>query len=283
MGSYGGFVEVLAASQTPDGEQWFEGTADAVRQYGWMIGDIKNRGIDDVLILSGDCLYRMDYMKLIEKHRKTGADITVGCLPCDYEKASAFGLMKINDNGRITEFAEKPKGAALDAMKVDTTILGLNDEEAAEKPFIASMGLYVFKKDVLLDLLNNKFKDAMDFGAEIIPQSADELGVYAYLFNDYWEDIGTIKAFFEANLALATYPPAFQFYDPELPVFTAARNLPPAKIVKSNAHDCIISQGSYLYECNVENAIIGLRSRILSGCTIKDSLLMGADYYETPE
>ena len=176
-----GFVEVLAATQSPGpgGTEWFQGTADAVRQYSWLFADIKNKDIEDVLILSGDHLYRMDYMAFIARHRETNADITVSALPMDPGRASDFGLMKIDAAGRITGFAEKPKGDALKAWAVDTTVLGLTREEAQEKPYIASMGIYVFKKKVLLELLNKAYPKANDFGSEIIPAAASSLNVQA--------------------------------------------------------------------------------------------------------
>jgi len=199
----------------------------------------------------------------------------------DDERASDFGLMKIDDTGRIIEFAEKPEGDALKAMAVDTTILGLGPEEAKEKPYIASMGIYVFKKTALIELLNEKYVDALDFGGEVIPLAAPEMRVQAYLFNDYWEDIGTIKSFFEANLSLAQTPPRFEFYDAENPIYTSPRFLPPAKVYNCTVKDAIISHGVHCEDCTVEDAIIGLRSRVEQGCTIKHAMLMGADFYES--
>lgn len=279
-----GFVEVLAATQTPTDKEWFQGTADAVRQYAWLFEDIKNRVVQDIVILSGDHLYRMDYMKFVEYHRDQGADITVGCLPVDYERASDFGLMNIDDQGVVTRFAEKPKGKDLDAMKVDTTVLGLDSEKARQQPFIASMGIYVFKKDVLVNLLKQKYPGSNDFGGEIIPMAAAEgQKVIAYLFNDYWEDIGTMKSFFDANLGLAASPPKFEFYDPQSPIYTSPRFLPPAKIVGSRIVDAIVSHGAFLEECSVDNAIVGLRSRVGKGAIIKDAMIMGADYYESDQ
>jgi len=213
-----GFVEVLAATQTPDDKEWFQGTADAVRQYSWLLGDIKNKSVEDVVILSGDHLYRMDYMRFVDSHRANNADITVGCIPCGPERAADFGLMKIDGQRNITSFAEKPKGAALEAMKVDTTVLGISPARAREQPYIASMGIYVFKKTALLDLLNKQFPEALDFGGEIIPQAAKTRKVVAYAFDGYWEDIGTIKSFFEENLKLARVPAPFEFYDPQSPM-----------------------------------------------------------------
>lgn len=277
-----GFVEVLAATQTPESKNWFQGTADAMRQYAWLFKDIKNRKIDEVVILSGDHLYRMDYMKFVDHHRATGADITIGCLPMDDSRASDFGLMKIDDTGRIIEFAEKPKGAALKAMEVDTTVLGLSAEEAAQQKYIASMGIYVFSKDLMLELLEGD-PTQHDFGGEIIPKAAKKNKVQAYLFDDYWEDIGTIKSFFESNLSLTHNPPQFEFYDPDFPVYTSPRFLPPAKVIKSKLTDAIVSHGAYLNECTVDTSIIGLRSRINSGVKIERSMLMGADYYESDQ
>ncbi|XP_042397064.1 glucose-1-phosphate adenylyltransferase large subunit 1, chloroplastic-like [Zingiber officinale] len=278
-----GYVEVLAATQTPGehGKRWFQGTADAVRQFHWLFDDAKAKYINDVLILSGDHLYRMDYMDLIQSHRQSGADITVSSMPMDGSRASDFGLMKIDSIGKITSFSEKPKGEDLQAMEVDTTILGLSKEEAAQKPYIASMGVYVFKKDLLLDLLRSQFATSNDFGSEIIPACANEYFVKAYLFNDYWEDIGTIKSFFEANLALAAHPPRFSFYDAAKPMYTSRRNLPPSIVDNSKVADSIVSHGTFLDNCLIEHCVVGVRSRINPNAHLKDTVMLGADYYET--
>uniref|UniRef100_A0A0D9ZCS1 Glucose-1-phosphate adenylyltransferase n=1 Tax=Oryza glumipatula TaxID=40148 RepID=A0A0D9ZCS1_9ORYZ len=278
-----GFVEVLAATQTPgsEGKRWFQGTADAVRQFDWLFDDAKAKDIDDVLILSGDHLYRMDYMDFVQSHRQRGADISICCLPIDDSRASDFGLMKIDDTGRVIAFSEKPKGDDLKAMQVDTTVLGLPQDEAKEKPYIASMGVYIFKKEILLNLLRWRFPTANDFGSEIIPASAKEINVKAYLFNDYWEDIGTIKSFFEANLALAEQPPRFSFYDANKPMYTSRRNLPPSMINNSKITDSIISHGCFLDSCRIEHSVVGIRSRIGSNVHLKDTVMLGADFYET--
>ncbi|MEW5305203.1 MAG: hypothetical protein WDW36_007761 [Sanguina aurantia] len=279
-----GFVEVLAATQTPTDKEWFQGTADAVRQYTWLLDDVKNRAIEDVIILSGDHLYRMDYMKFVNYHRDSNADITIGSIAYGSERAKEFGLMKIDDKRRVTDFAEKPKtDEALAAMKVDTTILGLTPEEAADKPYIASMGIYVFKKEVLSRLLNETYPKANDFGGEIIPLAAKDLNVVAYPFYGYWEDIGTIKSFFEENLKLTRHPSDFEFYDPQSPIYTSPRVLPPATVEKSKVIDSIIAQGSFIEEATITNAVIGIRSIIHKGCTIQDAMVMGADYYESEE
>ncbi|CAK7332849.1 unnamed protein product [Dovyalis caffra] len=280
-----GYVEALAATQTPGeaGKRWFQGTADAVRQFHWLFEDQRCREIEDVLILSGDHLYRMDYMDFVQNHRQSGADITLSCSPMDDSRASDFGLMKIDNKGRVLSFSEKPKGRDLKAMAVDTTVLGLSNEEAIKKPYIASMGVYVFKKEILLNLLRWRFPTANDFGSEIIPASAKEFHVKAYLFNDYWEDIGTIRSFFEANLALTEHPPRFSFYDAAKPTYTSRRNLPPSKIDNSKIVDSIVSHGSFLNNCFIEHSVIGIRSRINSNAHLKDTVMLGADFYETDD
>ncbi|RXH73236.1 hypothetical protein DVH24_012920 [Malus domestica] len=278
-----GFVEVLAATQTPGeaGKRWFQGTADAVRQFIWVFEDAKNKNVEHILILSGDHLYRMDYLDFIQKHIDTNADITVSCIPMDESRASDYGLMKIDQSGRIIQFAEKPKGPDLEAMQVDTTVLGLSDLEAMKSPYIASMGVYVFRTDVLLKLLRWSYPSCNDFGSEIIPSAVKEHNVQAYLFNDYWEDIGTVKSFFDANLALTEQPPKFEFNDPKTPFYTSPRFLPPTKVEKCRIMDAIISHGCFLRECSVQHSIVGVRSRLESGVELKDTMMMGADYYQT--
>nr|QED40915.1 adenosine diphosphate glucose pyrophosphorylase large subunit 1 [Agave tequilana] len=278
-----GFVEVLAATQTPGeaGKMWFQGPADAVRQFHWLFEDARNKVIEDVLILSGDHLYRMDYMDFVQSHRQSDADISISCLPMDDRRASDYGLMKIDNKGRVISFSEKPKGNDLKAQAVDTTILGLSREEAEKKPYIASMGVYLFKKEILLNILRWRFPTANDFGSEIIPASAKEFYIKAFLFNDYWEDIGTIRSFFEANLALTAHPPSFSFYDATKPMYTSRRNLPPSKIDNSKIVDSIVSHGSFLDSCFIEHSVVGIRSRINSNVHLKDTVMLGADYYET--
>ncbi|XP_059284465.1 glucose-1-phosphate adenylyltransferase large subunit 2, chloroplastic/amyloplastic isoform X1 [Lycium ferocissimum] len=278
-----GFVEVLAATQTQGdaGKMWFQGTADAVRQFTWVFENEKNKNVEHILILSGDHLYRMDYMDFVQKHIDTNADITVSCVPMDDGRASDFGLMKIDETGRIIQFAEKPKGPALKAMQVDTSILGLSEQEAAKFPYIASMGVYVFKTDVLLKLLKSAYPSCNDFGSEIIPSAVKDHNVQAYLFSDYWEDIGTVKSFFDANLALTEQPPKFDFNDPMTPFYTSPRFLPPTKVDKCRIVDAIISHGCFLRECSIQHSIVGVRSRLDYGVEFKDTMMMGADYYQT--
>ncbi|KAK2966008.1 hypothetical protein RJ640_016395 [Escallonia rubra] len=278
-----GFVEVLAATQTPGeaGMKWFQGTADAVRKFTWVFEDAKNKDIENILILSGDHLYRMDYMDFVQNHIDRNADITVSCVPVGSSRASDYGLMKIDNRGQVIQFVEKPKGADLKAMQVDTTLLGLSPKDAVVSPYIASMGVYVFKTDILLKLLRWRYPTSNDFGSEIIPAAVMEHNVQAYIFRDYWEDIGTIKSFYDANLALTDEFPKFEFYDPKTPFFTSPRFLPPTKIDNCRMKDAIISHGCFLRECNVEHSIVGERSRLDTGAEIKDTLMLGADYYQT--
>lgn len=272
-----GFVEVLAAQQTAENPNWFQGTADAVRQYLWLM---QEWDVDEYLILSGDHLYRMDYRQFIQRHRETGADITLSVLPIDEKRASDFGLLKIDDNGRVISFSEKPKGDALKEMQVDTTTLGLSPEQAQKSPYIASMGIYVFNRDVMVKLLEES-PERTDFGKEIIPASAKDYNVQAYLFNDYWEDIGTIEAFYDANLALTKQPqPAFSFYDEKAPIYTRARYLPPTKLLDCQVTESMIGEGCILKECRIDHSVLGVRTRVEAGCNIEDSLLMGSDFYE---
>jgi glucose-1-phosphate adenylyltransferase len=272
-----GFVEVLAAQQTTENPSWFQGTADAVRQYLWLF---QEWDVDEYLILSGDHLYRMDYRLFVERHRETGADITLSVIPIDEKRASDFGLMKIDSNGRVIDFSEKPKGDALKKMQVDTTILGLDSEQAKQMPYIASMGIYVFKRDVLTELLNRS-SEQTDFGKEIIPASATDHNVQAYLFNGYWEDIGTIEAFYDANLALTQQPrPPFSFYDEQAPIYTRARYLPPSKLLDCQITESMIGEGCILKNCRINHSVLGVRSRVEAGCIVEDALIMGADFYE---
>ena len=274
-----GFVELLAAQQTPESQSWFEGTADAVRKYQFLF---EEWDVDQYLILSGDHLYRMNYADFIQRHRDTKADITLSVVPIEESRAPDFGLMKIDKQGRVQSFSEKPKGDALKAMQVDTTVLGLPRQKAKDFPYIASMGIYVFEKQVLFDLLKASL-DRTDFGREIIPASIKDYNVQAYLFKDYWEDIGTIESFYDANLALTQQPdPPFSFYDEKAPIYTRARYLPPTKLLDSHVVESIIGEGSILKECTVKRSVVGIRSRIETGCTIDNALLMGCDFFESP-
>ncbi|AFY60757.1 glucose-1-phosphate adenylyltransferase [Synechococcus sp. PCC 6312] len=273
----GGFVEVLAAQQTPENPNWFQGTADAVRQYLWLLSDWD---VDQYLILSGDHLYRMDYRQFVQRHIDTNADITLSVLPVDEQAAQGFGLIKVKESGQVIDFTEKPKGDVLKSMAVDTTRFGLSPDVAQRKPYMASMGIYVFNRQVLVDVLK-EMPDATDFGKEIIPAAARHRNVQTYLFDGYWEDIGTIESFYDANLALTRQPqPPFSFYDENAPIYTRPRYLPPSKLLSCNITESIISEGCILKECQVHHSVLGVRSRVESGCVIDHALIMGSDFYQ---
>ncbi|HEX6648740.1 MAG TPA: glucose-1-phosphate adenylyltransferase [Pyrinomonadaceae bacterium] len=272
-----GFVEIIAAEQTPESPQWFQGTADAVRQ---VLPHIRDWGIDTLLILSGDHLYQMDYRHFLEHHHQTDADVTVSVIPCEARAASEFGLLKTDETGRIVEFKEKPKGEELLSMQVDTTQLGLDASEAQRRPFLASMGIYVFKYEQLERLLAED-PTGIDFGKHIIPDAIKSRNVQAHLFDGYWEDIGTIGAFYRANLDLTSKIPKFNLFDAEAPVYTRARYLPPSKIEESQINDSIVSDGCIIIGAKVTNSVVGLRSRISKGVQMDSAYMMGADFYQT--
>lgn len=273
-----GFVEILAAEQTPGNKDWFQGTADAVRQVMIHITDFEPK---NVLILSGDHLYQMDYSKFLQRHIETNADLTVSVIPCDEARATGFGLLKTDPTGRIVEFREKPPADQLADMRVDTTTLGLNAEEAERRPYIASMGVYLFKYEALRELL--KEESNTDFGGQVIPAAIGKYNVQAYLFNGYWEDIGTISSFYNANLDMASIMPKFNLFDADQPIYTRPRYLPSSKLVSCEINNSLISDGCILNQCKIRNCIIGIRARIESGATIEHSLLMGADFYQPLE
>ncbi len=274
-----GFVEILAAEQRVDSPEWFQGTADAVRQ---MIPHIRGWNVDTVVILSGDHLYRMDYQKFLKRHYDTNADVTISVIPANPLDAQGFGLLKTDADGRIVEFSEKPKGDALEAMRVDTTRFGLSVEESQNRPFLASMGIYVFDYKRLLELLDED-SSRFDFGGEIIPSAIEKFNVQAHLFKDYWEDIGTIRAFYQANLDLASPLPKFDFFNNQDPIYTRSRYLPPSKIHNCDIDNSMISEGCILNGMYARNSIVGLRSRIDEGTRIEDSIVMGADFFESIE
>ena len=274
-----GFVEVLAAEQTKDNPEWFQGTADAVRQ---MLPHLRDWRVDTLLILSGDHLYRMDYRKFLDRHFETGADLTVSVVPCRPDEAAEFGLLKTDKKGEIVEFKEKPKGDELEAMRVDTTNFGLTTDAAQKRPFLASMGIYVFNYAKLVELLKTD-NSWVDFGREIIPAAIEKYTVQAHLFKDYWEDIGTIRAFYEANLDLASPLPKFNFFDASAPIYTRSRYLPPSKMHGCDIDNSMVSEGCILNGVKVRNSIVGLRSRIDNGVDIEDSIIMGSDVFESIE
>lgn len=273
------FVDILAAEQTLENRNWFQGTADAVRQ-GWRHFD--QWRAETYLILAGDHLYRMDYRDFVERHRQTSADVTISVIAVEEEKAPGLGLLKTDDTGRVIDFREKPQGEALAAMRTDTSRCGLPPDEARRRPYLASMGIYVFKKSVLKALLDNN-PEQVDFGREIIPTAINECHVQTYLFDGYWEDIGTISAFYRANMDLTMALPKFNLYDPDAPIYTHPRYLPPAKIRECRIHDCLIADGSILSGAELIHCIVGIRARIERGARLERTILMGADYYQTVE
>lgn len=274
-----GFVEILAAEQRRDSPDWFQGTADAVRQ---ILPHLRDWRVKSLLILSGDHLYRMDYRQFIERHYSTNADVTISVVPSNPADAGGFGLLKTDSDGKIIEFREKPRGEALEQMRVDTTSFGLTQEEAERRPFLASMGIYVFDYQKLIELLHVD-TSAVDFGGEVIPAAIDKYNVQAHLFDGYWEDIGTIRAFYEANLDLASPLPKFNLLDAESPIYTRSRYLPPSKMHDCDISNSMVSEGCILNGVQARNSIIGLRSRIDDGVSIESSIVMGSDYYESIE
>lgn len=272
-----GFVEVLAAEQTKESTDWFQGTADAVRQ---MLPHLRDWKVDALLILSGDHLYRMDYRQFLARHFETGADVCIATIPCRPDEAEGFGLLKTNGGGEIVEFREKPTGDALEQMRVDTTQFGLSADESAARPFLASMGIYVFNYQRLIDMLSAD-NTWVDFGREIIPAAIKEYNVQAHLFNGYWEDIGTIRSFYNANLDLAAPLPKFNFFNTEAPIYTRSRYLPPSKLHACDIDMSMVSEGCILNGIYARCSIIGLRSRIDAGVRIENSIIMGSDFFES--
>jgi glucose-1-phosphate adenylyltransferase len=268
------FVDILAAEQTPDNFTWFMGTADAVRQGLRHIAPFPS---EYVLILSGDQLYQLDFVAMLEEHKKRGADITIATIPVNAKEASEFGILKTTD-GYITSFTEKPKSGLEDWVS-DTG----EEMRGLGKEYLASMGIYIFNRQLLFDLLLNEKKEATDFGKEIIPQSIEKYKVASYQYEGYWEDIGNIKAFFDANLALTADLPAFNLFDNQRAIYTRARMLPPAKISGTRLDKAIIAEGSIINAAHIENTIVGIRSRIGHETTLISTYLMGNDYFETLE
>ncbi|MGB9688638.1 glucose-1-phosphate adenylyltransferase [Thermogutta sp.] len=274
-----GFVEILAAQQTLTRTDWYQGTADAVRQN---LSYIDRDDVDYVLILSGDQLYRMDFRKLLETHQRTQADVTIAALPVTAEAASALGIMRIDETGRVMGFLEKPKTQEeLSFMRTDPEWFAQFGLKAEGRPFLANMGIYLFNRQTLVDVLEKT--EYRDFGKEVFPASVRARRVYVHLFDGYWEDIGTIGAFFEANLALTRPSPPFALDQPDAPIYTRARFLPPSRIERANIRESLVADGCVIGEgAVIENSIIGLRSIIGPNCVIRNSVIMGNDFYETP-
>lgn len=270
------YVTLLSAQQTLDNRNWYQGTADAVRQN---LGFIKDAG-SLVLVLSGDHLYRMDYRKFIDFHITSGAEISIGVTPIRAEQAPEFGVMKVDKRGRITEFREKPKDPDdIDRMRVDEAVFERFGTPAQGRTHLASMGVYLFSQNVLADLLAHT--ESKDFGKEVIPHAIGERKVCGHFFDGYWEDIGTIRSFFEAHMDLTRPLPRFDFYDEERPIFTHPRFLPGSKILASDVQNAILCEGSIVNRSFVRDAIVGIRSRIGENTRLERAVVMGADFYES--
>jgi glucose-1-phosphate adenylyltransferase len=273
-----GFVEILAAELTPDNPHWFQGTADAVRQ---AARHFVRYDADYYLILAGDHLYRMDYCELVDAHIDRRADITVAAQPVSFKDASSMGIVRFDRSGQIVAFDEKPNPDRLKeigrSMPEGAAVAG----HSPDQPFIASMGIYVFSRDVLLDVLEKD--SAADFGREIIPAALGTHRVNAYLFRGYWADVGTVDSFYEANIMLTRPGSPFKFYDPRRPIYTHPRFLPGARLADCSVRAAIISDGCYLERCTVEDSVIGIRTNVQAGAEIRRSVLLGADFYDADD
>ncbi len=269
-----GSVEIFAAQQTEEGGEWFAGTADAVRK---LIKDLQSAPYEHVLILSGDHLYRMDYGSMFEEHVKRNADVTVSVIPVPRSECSGFGVLSARPDGRIYAFKEKPRPD--DDIRSLAPPQELRERwELEEGNFIASMGVYIFRMNVLREALQEPSN--MDFGHDIIPRLIGNHGVYSYLFKGYWRDIGTIASFFQANLDLTEEHPQFKFFDEDAPIFTHTRLLPATKVMDAHVQRSIVSDGCLLYGAEVDHCVIGVRSRIQKGARLRDVIMMGSDFYE---
>ncbi len=272
------FVTILSAEQTLENRDWYQGTADAVRQN---LRFLRSEG-DLVLILSGDHLYRMDYQKFIEFHLRKKADISISVYPVNWDQTPEFGVMKVNRNGRIESFFEKPKiKEDQERMMVPETTFRQFGIEPAGRTHLASMGIYLFNWEILKEMLEKT--DFEDFGKEVIPSALRKKKVYGYFFDGYWEDIGTIRSFFDAHMDLTSSLPRFNFYDEEKPIFTHPRFLPGSKILASQVNNAILCEGSIINQSSVSNSIIGVRSRIGENSRLNRAIIMGSDYFESRE
>ncbi len=271
-----GFVDILAAEQTPDNPGWFQGTADAVRQ---SLRHISNLEYDYILILSGDQLYQMDFGDMLKNHISSQTDISIATIPVDDRDAPEFGILKTNEDNVITSFIEKPKKEILPEWVSDTGA----DMQGMGRHYLASMGIYIFNKKILDKLLNEAHPKATDFGKEIIPDSIENYKVSSFQYDGYWTDIGNIYSFYEANLALTQEIPPFNLFDNTKTVYSRARMLPPAKISGTTLEKTIIAEGSIIHASRIEQSVVGIRSRIGHGTTVVSTYIMGNDYYETIE
>ena len=269
------FVDILAAEQTPDNPTWFQGTADAVRQ---CMQHFMNHNFEYALILSGDQLYQMDFNEMIQAHKKSGAAISIATLPVSVKEAPEFGILKTDSDSFITSFIEKPNASLLPEWTSEVS----EESKSEGKNYLASMGIYIFNRDLLVELMSNK--ETKDFGKEIIPQAIGKHKILSYQYEGYWTDIGNIDSFFEANLGLTDDIPKFNLFDNASKIYTRARVLPPSKITGSSTVDkSVIAEGCIINGTNIQHSVIGIRSRIGFGSTITNSYLMGNDYYQNIE
>ncbi|MBN2580194.1 MAG: glucose-1-phosphate adenylyltransferase [Pirellulales bacterium] len=276
----GGFVEILAAQQTLDNTNWYQGTADAVRQN---LRYLEQPGIRHVLVLSGDQLYRMDYRQMLSTHEQSRADVTISAVPVASSEAAGLGIMRLNDSGRVTGFLEKPKTREeLELVRTDPAWIDRQGIASGGRDCLANMGIYLFNRDTLVDLLRKT--DYRDFGKEIFPTSIRSRHVQVHLFDNYWEDIGTIKSFYEANLKLAGPQAQFDILSPRPPLYSRARFLPPTRLDGAQVHNSLVADGSRIEEgAIIENSVVGLRCFIGRNVVLRNTVLMGYDFYETPE
>jgi glucose-1-phosphate adenylyltransferase len=273
-----GFVEILAAEQTPDNPHWFQGTADAVRQ---ARRHFTRYDADYYLILSGDHLYRMDYSEMVEAHIDQQTDVTIAAQPVRLDEATGMGIFRFDRNGQIVAFEEKPHKGRLGEIGQSIPSGAIFSGQSPESPFVASMGVYVFSRDVLLDML--AADNAKDFGREVIPAALTKYQVNSYLFRNYWADVGTVASFYDANIMLTRPRSPFNFYDPYRPIYTHARFLPGSRLSDCSVRNVIVAEGCLLNGCAVEDSVIGIRSNIHEGAQIRRSVLLGADYFEADD
>jgi glucose-1-phosphate adenylyltransferase len=265
-----GWVQILAAEQTLRSGDWYQGTADAIRK---QLLEIRQAGAKYVLILAGDHLYRMDYRAFVNSHKESGADITISVQPVPHEEVAGLGILKMQEDGQITDFVEKPK--------TEEALAGFESGDDPARPYMASMGIYVFTVDRLEEMLTENA--GTDFGRDIIPAALKNKRVMGYVFDGYWEDIGTMRRFYEVNLDMAAPLPKFNLYDPERPIYSRPRFLPGSKVEGGNLQNVLLSDGGRIQEATLRNSVVGLRSIISNAVTIQRSVIMGADFYESDE
>ena len=272
-----GYVAILAAEQTLESRDWFQGTADAVRQH---LEHIASSGDRHYIILAGDHLYRMDYRSFMQTHLDRNADITVAALPVSQRDAQGFGVMQVRKNARIARFVEKPQDAeVLDSLVTPEKVFDDFGLKSEGKPYLASMGIYIFRAEVLQELLRGN-PDWLDFGKELLPGALKSHRIFAHMFSGFWEDIGTVRSYFDVSMAMTTHTPPFNFHEAQRPIYTHARMLPGAKMIDTNVVNCIVCSGSTIERARISKAIVGIRSVIQPGVHLKNVVMLGADCYE---